>query len=181
MQTSGYSLRPATAKDLWLIRWLVLSAWLDPTQLRWQQFWVAESEGTVIACGQLRQFEGAQELGSLVVARRWRCQGIGRHLTEQLIKVAFSRKGNNLQGNNLTDGKAQTRPEETMPLYVECLGQSLKVFYEKLSFVPVQLAEMPPAMQRKFSFTANIAARLSLPLYQMQYRGLEYSRTAAAP
>lgn len=151
MPASGYSLRPATAKDIWPIRWLVLSAWLDPTQLRWTQFWVAEAEGNVIACGQLRQFEGAQELGSLVVARRWRCQGIGHHLTQQLIKVAL------------------TAPGDSLPLYVECLGQSLKRFYEKLGFAPVKVTDMPTAVQRKFSLTASVAARFRLPLYQMQY------------
>ncbi|MEM9161695.1 MAG: GNAT family N-acetyltransferase [Cyanobacteria bacterium P01_F01_bin.4] len=151
MPASGYSLRAATAKDIWPIRWLVLSAWLDPTQLRWSQFWVAEAEGKVIACGQLRQFEGAQELGSLVVARVWRGQGIGRRLTQQLINVALS------------------MPGDSLPLYVECLGHALKRFYKKLGFIPVTVTDMPPAMQRKFSFTASVAARLRLPLYQMQY------------
>ncbi len=33
------NLRPATAKDIWQIRRLVFAAKLDPTQLRYQQFW----------------------------------------------------------------------------------------------------------------------------------------------
>ncbi|MBE9018123.1 GNAT family N-acetyltransferase, partial [Chroococcidiopsidales cyanobacterium LEGE 13417] len=76
---SGCNLRPANAKDAWAIRKLVLSAKLDPTQLRWQQFSVVECNGRVVACGQLRAFAGAQELGSLVVASNWRGKGLGSY------------------------------------------------------------------------------------------------------
>ncbi|WP_365670013.1 hypothetical protein [Okeania sp. SIO3I5] len=54
------NLRPASAKDIWSIRKLVLTAKLDPTQLRWQQFWVIECEEKLVACGQLRNFENTQ-------------------------------------------------------------------------------------------------------------------------
>ena len=155
MDRSGYSLRPATAKDLWPIRWLVLSACLDPTQLRWQQFWVAEAGGKIIACGQLRQFAKAQELGSLVVAPRWRAQGIGRHLAQRLIEVALTKLDQN----------------KMPPLYLECLGPALKHFYETLGFVPVAFSDLPPAIQRKFKLSTRVAAVLRLPLHQMQYRG----------
>jgi amino-acid N-acetyltransferase len=81
-------LRPACSSDIWAIRKLVLSAKLDPTQLRWSQFWVIECEGRVVACGQLRSFAGAQELGSLVVESAWRGQGLGRCLVKHLIREA---------------------------------------------------------------------------------------------
>ena len=68
MNESSFSLplqcaiRPACAQDMRSIRMLVWSAKLDPTQLRWQQFWVIECRGDLVACGQLRNFAGAQEL-----------------------------------------------------------------------------------------------------------------------
>ncbi|MFP3435630.1 GNAT family N-acetyltransferase, partial [Paraburkholderia sp. SIMBA_061] len=80
-------------------RKLVLSARLDPTQLRWEQFWVIECQGEVIACGQLRNFGDDQELGSLVVAKPWRDRALGTALTQHLIAQA------------------------TQPLYLECLGK----------------------------------------------------------
>jgi len=69
-------LRPALATDISSIRQLVWSARLDPTQIRWSQFWVIEQNQTIIACGQLRVFPDAQELGSLVVKSPHRHQGI---------------------------------------------------------------------------------------------------------
>ncbi len=80
-------LRQATTQDIWGIRRLVLGAFLDPTQLKAEQFWVIELKGKIIACGQLRNFGEGQELGSVVVARRWRNQGLGSYLTERLENV----------------------------------------------------------------------------------------------
>src|ERR671932_2532405 len=107
----GCILRRASAGDIWPIRKLVLSARLDPTQLRWSQFWVIECEGRVVACGQLRSFPGAQELGSLVVTPAWRGRGLGSYLTKHLIQAA------------------------TQPLYLECLGSRLAKFYTRFGFV----------------------------------------------
>lgn len=97
MNESSFSLpaeciiRPACAKDIWSIRKLVLSAKLDPTQLRWQQFWAIECERNLVACGQLRNFSVVQELGSLVVAKSWRSRGLGTYLTTYLIQQATQR------------------------------------------------------------------------------------------
>ncbi len=92
---SGCVLRKATSSDRWPIRLLVFSAKLDPTQLNWQQFWVIECDAYggqslrhLVACGQLRNFSGAQELGSLVVAPSWRGRGLGTLLTQHLINTA---------------------------------------------------------------------------------------------
>jgi amino-acid N-acetyltransferase len=145
MRPSSYSLRPATAQDIWPIRWLVFTAGLDPTQIRWSQFWVAEAQGQIIACGQLRTFAAAQELGSLVVARRYRHQGIGRLLAQQLIQQA------------------------TQPLYLECLGQKLVKFYQSLGFVKTELSQLPPALKRKFALTNRLAQTFQLPLILMKY------------
>lgn len=140
-------LRPATAKDIWAIRRLVLSAKLDPTQIRWQQFWLIECEGKIVACGQLRAFEGAQELGSLVVAKNWRARGLGSYLTKHLIGQA------------------------TQPLYLECLGSGLVQFYTRLGFVPVAWKELPRSLSWKFGITqfgAKLLRFISVTI--MKYR-----------
>lgn len=142
-----YIIRPASQQDIWSIRKLVLLAWLDPTQLRHQQFWVIEREGKIIACGQLRDFEQAQELGSLVVDAAWRDRGLGTFLARHLIKVA------------------------TQPLYLECLGQRLASFYNRLGFVAVTWQELPPSLKSKFGFSTIAAKIFRLPLKIMQYRG----------
>jgi amino-acid N-acetyltransferase len=139
----GCQMRPAQARDRGSLRRLVLGARLDPTQLRWQQFWVVERQGEIIACGQLRTFGDCQELGSLVVRSPWRRQGLGTALTQHLIQQA------------------------TQPLYLECLGTGLASFYQRLGFVPVGLDELPPALRRKFGWSGAIARLLRLPLHQM--------------
>ena len=143
---SGCKIRPATAKDIWTIRKLVLLARLDFNQLRWQQFWVVEKEGKTIACGQLRNFEDGQELGSLVVAKNLQNQGMGSYLTQYLITQA------------------------TKTLYLECLGSKLVEFYSRLGFVSVSWQELPPSLQRKFSISAWAKNWFHLPVTFMKYQ-----------
>ncbi|RCJ37329.1 GCN5 family acetyltransferase [Nostoc minutum NIES-26] len=143
---SGCVLRRATSADKWSIRLLVLSAKLEPTQLRWQQFWVIECNGDLVACGQLRNFAVAQELGSLVVKSAWRGRGLGTFLTQHLIDTA------------------------TQPLYLECLGQRLAQFYSRFGFVPISYEDLPPSLQRKFGFSQLVKRLIRVPVVFMKYR-----------
>jgi amino-acid N-acetyltransferase len=118
---------------------------LDPTQLHWSQFWVIECSETIVACGQLRSFAGAQELGSLVVTREWRDRGLGTYLTAHLIQQA------------------------TDPLYLECLGRRLAQFYQRLGFVPVSWQELPRSLKWKFGLSTLGARVLRIPITVMQY------------
>ncbi len=142
-------LRPATAADRGAIRRLVLSALLDPTQLRWSQFWVIECEGHVVACGQLRSFSQAQELGSLVVAPAWQGRGLGSCLAEHLIQ------------------------EATQPLYLECLGDRLARFYTRLGFVAIAWQDLPNSLKWKFGIS-QLASRL-LPMLSVNI--MQYQKT----
>lgn len=142
---AGCLLRQASEGDRWTIRKLVLSAKLDPTQLRWQQFWVIECQGKVVACGQLRNFRDAQELGSLVVAKDWRNRGLGTYLVNHLIQ------------------------EATQPLYLECLGKQLENYYTRFDFVPVAWPELPPSLQLKFGISHLAKRFLRVPVTIMQY------------
>jgi amino-acid N-acetyltransferase len=145
VQWDACGLRPARREDTWAIRRLVLGALLDPTQLRWQQFWVIECGGKVIACAQLRTFPEAQELGSLVVAGAWRNKGLGTFLSQHLIQQA------------------------NQPLYLECLGDRLANFYQRLGFVPACWQELPRSLQRKFGTSKFVAGVLRLPLQVLRY------------
>jgi amino-acid N-acetyltransferase len=142
---SECAIRPASAQDMRSIRRLVWSAKLDPTQLRWQQFWVIECSGDLVACGQLRNFAGAQELGSLVVAKNWRDRGLGSYLTKHLIAQA------------------------TEPLYLECLGKRLAAFYTRFGFVEVPVQELPQSVKFKFSLSQLAKTLFKIPVTIMQY------------
>ncbi|BAY90626.1 MULTISPECIES: GNAT family N-acetyltransferase [unclassified Tolypothrix] len=142
---SGCILRKATSEDNWPIRLLVLSAKLDPTQLRWQQFWVIECNGKLAACGQLRNFDDTQELGSLVVAPAWRDRGLGSLLTQHLIATA------------------------TQPLYLECLGQRLAEFYSRFGFVAIAFEELPRSLKSKFGLSQLGKKLIRVPVVFMHY------------
>ncbi|MEQ9552673.1 MAG: GNAT family N-acetyltransferase [Coleofasciculus sp. G3-WIS-01] len=134
------TLRRAYSGDRGAIFRLVLGAKLDPTQLRWQQFWVIECQGQVVACGQLRQFADAQELGSLVVAPEWRDRGLATLLMHHLIAQA------------------------SFPLYLECLGKPLAQFYRRFGFVPVSWQELPRSLKIKFGLSRMAKIILRLPV-----------------
>lgn len=123
---------------------MVLGAKLDPTQLRWQQFWLIDCDGQLVACGQLRNFPDAQELGSLVVAAAWRDRGLGTYLTYHLIEQA------------------------TQPLYLECLGKRLQRFYSCLGFVSVTWQELPRSLKFKFGLSL-VAKQIGIPAIFMKY------------
>ncbi|NES86606.1 MAG: GNAT family N-acetyltransferase [Moorea sp. SIO2B7] len=143
----GCILRRASAKDIWSIRKLVLSAKLDPTQLRWQQFWVIEYNGNVVTCGQLRDFSDTQELGSLVVVKKWRDRGLGSYLTQHLIE------------------------EATKPLYLECLGEKLANFYTRFGFVEISWQDVPTSLKVKFGVSRLGKILLKIPVVIMKYQG----------
>lgn len=138
-------LRRAHAGDLASILKLVLFAKLDPTQIRWQQFWVIEHQNQIIACGQLRNFGNAQELGSVVVDPQWRQCGLGTYLCQHLIQQA------------------------TQPLYLECLGSQLAKFYKNLGFLPVAWWELPPSLKAKFGLSVLGRQLLGIPVEIMKY------------
>ena len=140
---SGCVLRRATVEDIWSIRKLVFAAKLDFTQLRWQQFWLIEREEKIIACGQLRNFTDAQELGSLVVESSWRGQGIGAYLTLHLIQQA------------------------SKPLYLECIGQKLANFYSRYGFEVVTWQELPRSLKFKFGISQLAKTLIRLPVFFM--------------
>jgi amino-acid N-acetyltransferase len=143
---SECAIRPASSQDIKSIRMLVWSARLDPTQLRWEQFWVIECGENLAACGQLRNFAGAQELGSLVVMKDWRDRGLGSFLTKYLIEQA------------------------TEPLYLECLGKRLASFYTRFGFGEVSVQELPQSLKFKFGLSQLAKTLFRVPVTIMQYQ-----------
>jgi amino-acid N-acetyltransferase len=138
-------IRQASDRDIWSIRKLVFSAKLDPTQLRWQQFWLIECDEQIVACGQLRDFADAQELGSLVVVSSWRKRGLGTYVTQHLIQQA------------------------SKPLYLECLGLKLVNFYTSLGFKTISWQELPKSFKVKFALSQLGKTILRLPVTFMKY------------
>lgn len=140
----GCVLRPACATDTEAIQSLMSTELLDPTQLHWSQFWVIEMNRCLVACGQLRRYRGAMELGSLVVATEKRGQGLGTRLVQHLIEQA------------------------TAPLYLAC-GARLMPFYARLGFVPIKWLLLPCPLKLKFGLSKLLTTLLLRHLVFMQY------------
>jgi N-acetylglutamate synthase-like GNAT family acetyltransferase len=79
------AIRPAGAEDAAAIRRMVRAAGLDPTWLDWRNFLVAEQDGRLIGVGQVKPYRGARELGSLVVLKPYRGQGVAGAIVWALI------------------------------------------------------------------------------------------------
>jgi N-acetylglutamate synthase-like GNAT family acetyltransferase len=84
--TDPVTIRPARPEDAATIRRMVRGAGLDPTSLHWPNFLVAENEGRVIGVGQVKPYRGSRELGSLVVLKSYRGQGVGSMIVRALIE-----------------------------------------------------------------------------------------------
>jgi N-acetylglutamate synthase-like GNAT family acetyltransferase len=61
------NIRPARAEDRATITAMVRGARLNPMDLQWSRFLVAEDETGIVGVGQIRPYPGASELASLVV------------------------------------------------------------------------------------------------------------------
>lgn len=121
------SIRPARVEDTRAIKRMVRGAGLDPTLLRWENFLVAEKDGNVVGIGQVKPYRGARELGSLVVLKAYRRQGIGAAIIRVLIE------------------------REPGALFLLCRDR-LESYYARFGFRRVGLRDLRGAVRLKYAF-----------------------------
>lgn len=80
-----YTIRLANAADEAVIKAMIRAEHLDPLNVHWQNFLVAEEAGRIIGVGQVKPFRSGRELGSLAVAADRRQSGVGGALINALI------------------------------------------------------------------------------------------------
>jgi GNAT superfamily N-acetyltransferase len=107
-------LRPATKTDSARIKDLIHRVGINPLDLNWEHFVVAESpQGVFLGCAQLKPHrDGSLELASLAVEEFARGQGAARALIERLLTGS------------------------PRPLYLMCRPE-LGPLYERFGFRPV--------------------------------------------
>ena len=130
---ASWLIRPATASDEPVIRRMVRAEGLDPTKLNWPNFLVAQSGDEIVGIGQIRRHRGCEELGSLVVSRAFRKQGVA----SALIEALEARAGR--------------------PLYLLC-SDDKRPFYERFGYREIGLGETPQPL--KFKRQLGIPFRL---------------------
>lgn len=81
------TLRPAAADDEKKIKALIHEVQINPMNLDWRRFIVAEDGGEFVGCAQIKPHkDGARELASLAVAPDRQGQGIGTMLVNALLE-----------------------------------------------------------------------------------------------
>ncbi len=119
-------IRLARAQDQETIVRMVRGAHLNPMDLQWQRFLVAEDETEIVGVGQIRLHKGAPELASLVVREERRGNGMGSQLINALIA------------------------QSPGTLYLFCRPQ-MGSYYARFGFHEITVKEAPPSLQRRYA------------------------------
>jgi len=120
------TLRRATADDQAIIRQIVIKdIGLDPTDLHWSHFVLAEIDGKIVSLGQIRPSKSAPELGSIATLPDHRGKGYAAMIIRRLLDDW----------------------EQPGPVYLECEYHNV-TYYQKLGFVEIPLSDVPPSVLR---------------------------------
>lgn len=132
------SLRPATANDQSKIIALINKVRINPRNLNWERFIIAEDDGAMIGCGQIKPHgDGTKELASIAVEPDYQGKGVGAMIMNALLE------------------------RETGTLYLMCRRHNA-TFYQKFGFRELAFEEFPPDMKRMFRF-----ARILMKLFRV--------------
>jgi len=81
-----YTIRPATQADQPTIRRMIRQAGINPMNLKWPNFLVAEENRAIIGIGQVKTHgDGSRELASMAVVAERQGEGIGGAIIKALI------------------------------------------------------------------------------------------------
>lgn len=120
----SFLIRPARQSDRWTIRLIVWRARINPFDLAWQRFLVAEENGKLIGVGQIKPHaDGSRELASIAVTLSHQHKGVASMLILALLA--------NEQGL----------------VYLTCRAP-LELFYARFGFRRATELELPPYFRR---------------------------------
>ena len=127
------SIRPASAADQPAITAIVRAARINPRDLDWRRFLVAEEQGRVVGVGQVKPHgDRSRELASLAVIPERQGQGVGGALVRALL----------------------TR--EPGPVHLMCMDW-LEPYYQRYGFRRLGRDELPPSLR----FVGRLAPALA--------------------
>jgi len=136
------TIRPAVESDAAAIRQLIAEAGINPRDLDWRRFLVADAGSGAIACAQVRVHGGgSRELASVAVTAAHRGQGLGRAISEAAIKRELVR-----------------------PLYLYCEASNA-AFWTKFGFREISGDAVPGDLQK-----ALRVARVAVAIYSTVVR-----------
>jgi amino-acid N-acetyltransferase len=131
------TIHTASEDDLFAITAIVRAARINPRDLDWQRFLLAQWGQDIIGVGQVKPHpDGSRELASIAVVPEWQGNGVGG----AIIRALLSR--------------------ETGPLYLMCLANR-EHYYERFGFKRIDRPAMPPYF-RRFALLAPVLRLVSL-------------------
>ncbi len=138
-----YTIRSARAGDEATIKALIRAEQLDPLNVHWQNFLVAEEAGRIIGIGQVKPYPSGRELGSLAVVADRRRSGVGGAIIRALIA------------------------REHGPLLLFCQAFR-EPYYAKFGFRRCGLRDLPGEFKLKYAFGAVVVRLVRRRLIVMQ-------------
>jgi amino-acid N-acetyltransferase len=148
------SIRPATAADQGTISGLIREVRLNPRDLDWRRFLVADAEGTLVGCAQVRvHARGTRELASVAVTPEQQGSGIGGRLVEVILA------------------------REPGVVYLMTRRET-EGYFERFGFRRVAAAETPSDFRRQFRI-GQVITTIASPLAGHRIRIVPMRRSAS--
>jgi N-acetylglutamate synthase-like GNAT family acetyltransferase len=130
-------IRPATAADQDRISGLIREARLNPRDLDWRRFVVADAGGTLVGCAQVRvHAHGTHELASVAVTPDRQGSGMGGRLVESILS------------------------QEPGVVYLMTRRETAG-YFERFGFRRVDAADTPPDFRRQYRIGQVITTLVS--------------------
>ncbi len=142
-------LRPALATDQTAIEQIVRAAQINPIDLRWERFVIAEEDGRVIGTGQIKTHgDGSRELASVAVIPEFQHRGVASAIIRDLVA------------------------RESGIIYLFCRS-ALESFYVRFGFHRIGPDEMSPYFRRmlKLANALGVFARGQVRVIVMKKSG----------
>jgi N-acetylglutamate synthase-like GNAT family acetyltransferase len=131
-------IRPAAEADQSTITSLIREARLNPRNLHWSHFLVAEEDGKIVGLRQVKiHRNGTREVASGLVIPEYQHQGISARLMHEILA------------------------RENSPLYLMC-NEKWVQYYEQFGFKRVALRELPTDFAREYRIGKTITGIISL-------------------
>ena len=132
------TIRSARHEDQETIVSFIRQAKINPRNLHWQNFLVAEENGRVIGLRQVKVYaDGTREVASGFVLPEYRRQGISARLMNELLA------------------------RETGPVYT-MVNQKRAPYYEQFGFRRVDVSQLPADFRKEYQIGTIVTTLLSL-------------------
>lgn len=132
------TIRPARQEDQQTIVSFIQQAKLNPRNLHWQNFLVAEENGTIVGIRQIKVYPlGTREAASGFVLPEYRRRGISAQLMQELLA------------------------RETGPVYT-MVNEKRAPYYEQFGFRRVGVDQLPSDFRKEYRLGRIITTLLSL-------------------